>query len=160
MADTALMSLLQHAEEFVHDQFGAEGHFTPMWFAETKSGDRLGILTPFESGTSKDVISQVIKQMFRDKQVVRFIFATEAWSLDPMPTRMEDIPTGSIANHPDKVEVLMLNGEDVNGETITALFKIKRDKEKPYLDDYKVHRMTGGEGRFTGMLDQQLGRAQ
>jgi hypothetical protein len=86
---------------------------------------------------NKDLANALVRSMFDLRDVVRYVYTGEAWTLDRIikPDEQELIFRRGIANHPDRVEIVQLQGEDQDYGQIIGQRKIIRPaKGKPYLE--------------------------
>ena len=104
----------------------------------------------------------MIRAQFEMLDAVRCIYIGEAWTLTKDGTSVEEInklvrERGSIANHPDRIEIVQVQGEDCECGQIMAQRRIVRPaNRKPYLDPLEIIVAPGdgvaSEGRMIGFL--------
>jgi hypothetical protein len=128
--------------------FAAQGTIAPMFFGEDASGQCTVLLAAFENDAEKDAAAARVRVAFRDKNVIRYVFCSEAWAL-VVPSKTSPIPRPS--RHPDRIEVVIVEAEDKSGKNLSAHMPIERKGEtvtlgKPeYFGDVS-------SGRFVGLL--------
>jgi hypothetical protein len=155
--------MIDRASDNASAIFMKDGELVPLWECHTRNGDIFVVATPFFGSTSKDKVSETMRKLFKDKDVVAYVYSSEAWAMQMKTTEEANAALdryGSVGEHPDREEVLAFVCEDVTGTT-TAHRKITRLPDgKPQLGKLDVaeeaNRM---EGRFVGLLPPQ-GRAQ
>jgi hypothetical protein len=161
MSEKELRRMFNRASWFCEDHFAKHGEIAPMWHAVTASGDGFVELHPCCLG--KDLAMAMIRALFDVKDVVRYIYIGEAWTLGRMikQEELDAIMRDGIANHSDRVEVVQLQGEDnACGQIVGQRRIIRPDRGKPYLGPLEMvidlipHGATLGssEGRMVGML--------
>lgn len=152
-------------EEWVRDNadfaakvFKDRGELTPMWIAQTKTGEILPICAPM---TDKDVLVKAIKKLFKDRDVVRYVFMVEAWTLaahdGDKDRKMRDYAARhSLADHPGRRECIMVSGEDAHNQIVGMMFILRPEHGKPTVSPFNMTITTkqGGhvEGRMAGLL--------
>ena len=106
----------------------------------------------------------MIGALFDLADVVRYVFIDEAWTLKRMirPDEEEKIYREGLSKHPERVEVVMIQGEDRDYGQIAAHRNIIRPaKGKPYLGPLQTlgdlpfvphGAAVQSEGRMVGLL--------
>jgi hypothetical protein len=114
--------------------FHLRGHISPMWHVVTRDGKHL--MTPSPCPYKDDAVAP-------------------GEDVEALNARSRML-TGSLAHHPDRVEVLMLSGEDENTGLCTARRVIHRPPHgKAYLGPLEIDTPTSSEGRMVGLLPQR-----
>jgi hypothetical protein len=162
MSEQQLRELIAFASDFCDRMFAAKGVIYPMWHAVTSSGEQFVETTTFDD---KDLSVAMIRALFDIRDVVRYVFMDEAWTLSRLirPDEEAMIQREGLSKHPDRVEVVMLSGEDRDcGQLMVHRNIIRPPKGKPYLgplqslDDLPFMPAGGGvehsEGRMVGLL--------
>jgi hypothetical protein len=162
MSEKQLRAMLAYASHFCEREFARNGVVYPMWHATTSKGETI-IETP--ASPDKDASVALIRALFEIRDVVRYVFFDEAWTLLKcvQPDEMVRIDRDGLRNHPERVEVVMFQGEDAEwGGQISAHRLIHRPASgKPYLGpfvtlDELAHLPHGAvvqsEGRLVGLL--------
>jgi hypothetical protein len=162
MSERELRNMIAYASAFCVRHFALKGEIAPMWHAITSNGETMIEAHPCELG--KDLAAAMIRQWFDLIDAVRYVYIGEAWTLDRMirPEEEEEIFRKGLSEHPERVEVVQLQGEDRDYGQIIAARKIIRPKKgKPYLGPLEdindlPHIPRGAsvtsEGRMIGML--------
>ncbi|TYL87461.1 hypothetical protein [Bradyrhizobium cytisi] len=162
MSERELRKMLDCASAFCERHFAAKGEIAPMWHAVTSDGRTLIEAHPVELG--KDLAAAMIRTFFDLRDVVRYVYIGEAWTLNRMirPEEHEELFRKGLSQHPDRVEVVQLQGEDRDyGQIIMSRDIIRPNKGKPYLGPLQdindlPHIPAGAhvqsEGRMIGML--------
>ncbi|WP_166304646.1 hypothetical protein [Bradyrhizobium sp. 2S1] len=162
MSETRLRQMFDRASQFCEAHFAAFGEITPMWHAVTSSGET--IIEQHPGYLGKDIAMVVIRAFFDAKDVVRYVYIGEAWTLDRMiePGEQEAIMRDGLTNHPDRVEIVQLQGEDHECGQIMGQRKIIRPESgRPYLGPLQMvidlpfvpdGATMQSEGRMVGVL--------
>jgi hypothetical protein len=162
MSERELRRMFDQASAFCERRFAQTGEIAPMWQAITSDGDVL--IEPHPTFLSKDNAAALIRALFDLRDVVRYVYVGEAWTLNRMikPEEQEKIFREGISEHPDRVEVVQIQGEDREcGQLIGARDIIRPEGRKPYLGPMVMvndlpHIPRGAtiqsEGRMVGML--------
>ena len=161
MSEQQLRDMIAFASDFCDKKFRRDGEVRPMWHAVTSAGKHFPIAA---SLGDKDADIAMVRALFELEDVVRYVFMNEAWTMARLLTDAEvpKIKREGISKHPDRVEVLMLSGEDSDYGMIMMQRKIVRPPGgKPYLGPlttldelpYMPHGATmQSEGRMVGLL--------
>ena len=171
MSEKELRTMLDYASGFAEGRFAEFGAIKPIWYAVTLSGDSI-ITPPLAGAQDKDESIAMIRELFESRDVVRYLFIDEAWTLDTPVERAElgRIEREGLRNHPARVEVVMFTGEDYEAGLILAQRRIFRPQGgKAYLGPLSMQgelpAMAGGErtveitGGMVGLLPN-WGRAR
>jgi hypothetical protein len=161
MSEKQLRDLIAFTSNFCDRQFAAKGMIIPIWHAVTSTGESLIQTAPCDD---KDLSVAMIRALFDIRDVVRYVFMDEAWTLARMlqPDEQAKIRREGLANHPDRIEVVMIQGEDRDcGQIMLHRDIIRPAKGRPYLgplqslDDlpFIPHgARVQSEGRMVGLL--------
>jgi hypothetical protein len=162
MSEKQLRDLIAFASDFCDRIFKAKGEIYPMWHAVTSDGKDIPIVSPLED---KDLSVAMIRALFDLRDVVRYVYIDEAWTLSRMvrPDEDEQVRREGISKHPDRVEIVMITGEDreYGGQLMAHRNIIRPRKGKPYLgplqsiEDLPFIPPGGAattEGRMVGLL--------
>ena len=162
MSENELRRMLDHASAFCDRHFAKKGEIAPMWHAVTAGGQT--IIEPHPTYLGKDMAAAMIRSFFDLRDVIRYVYIGEAWTLNRMirPEEQEEIFRRGLSEHPDRVEVVQIQGEDRDyGQIIASRDIIRPAKGKPYLGPLQMindlsHVPQGAtiqsEGRMVGML--------
>lgn len=156
-----LRSLVEFASDKIEKQFRKTGEVHPMYHAIKATGEHMVMLPP---GISKDMDVAMMKAAFELESVDRFVFITEAWILDQRknsggpPLDLDRINRTGVSAHPDRREVVMIQGENRRGEMILGTrFILRPEIGKPSLAPLVVidSEFDHSEGRMVGMLQRE-----
>lgn len=163
MSEEQLRSMFDRASQFCEAHFAAHGEITPMWHAVTSEGET--IIEQHPGFLGKDIAMVLIRAFFDAKDVVRYVYIGEAWTLKEMikPEDAEAIMRDGIANHPDRLEIVQLQGEDAEcGQIMGQREIIRPESGWPYLGPLVMiadlpsiphgARLSASEGRMVGVL--------
>lgn len=162
MSERELRTMFDHASAFCDKAMASRGEIAPLWHAITSSGET--IIEPHPTWLGKDMAAAAIRAMFELCDVVRYIYIGEAWTLIRMmrPEEEEEIFRKGLSEHPDRVEVVQIQGEDrACGQMMGARKIIRPKKGKPYLGPVEMIEdlpyiprgaTMRSEGRMVGML--------
>jgi hypothetical protein len=161
----SLEALLRRASKMAEQAFNKMGTLEPIWLVETADQRQETIVVPIwvpEGMTErkyKDRQAAVMREIFKDRGVVRYARAVEAWT-SKMPAARDfdeavDLAAqqGSIANDPQRDEVVMVDAGD-GREYLCALREIIRPHHgKPYLGKLgEIERPNQVSGRYLDLL--------
>lgn len=154
-----LEQLVKENAEFAAHTFKLTGELVPMWIAECEDGSVLPIMVPM---TDKAMVIRAIRAIFKEKRVKRYVFMTEAWTLvakDRTPKEAEEMQryaeNHSLANHPDRREIIMVTGEDRENSIMGQMFILRPEHGKPTVSPFEILTMGKLEGRMTGLLPKE-----
>jgi hypothetical protein len=133
---TALLILFEAANRYSTMKFIRDGVLEPMWFAETKDDDKFAFSAIWDD---KDTQMELVREVFKLRDVVRYIFIDEAWAvyadLKEAPEVERLAAAGQLSTHAKRREIVVFTGEDEFGE-MSAERPIIRPKDAPaYLGD-------------------------
>lgn len=132
-----LEQTLDDAVRFAVDTFNNRGEVLPMFVAD--GDERLVIATPWGNNEEKDLVMRQMRAVFALKNVKQFAFMTEA---------------NSLADHPDRREVLIVRAEDKQ-RSLQKVFFILRPEHGPakLKEAAEFSEPVDGEsGRMVGLL--------
>jgi len=163
MSEKQLRLMFYRASQFCDAHFAQRGEIAPMWHAVTSTGRHL--IEPHPTFLGKDMAMLMVRAFFKVEDVVRYVYVGEAWTLDRMikPEEEEAILRDGIENHPDRVEVVQLQGEDDEcGQIMGQRRIIRPESGRPYLGPLEMindlpsipngARLSQSEGRMVGVL--------
>lgn len=155
---TTLTEFLDTQCETTKQIFNDRGQIYPLWIIEPKAGDLILVPTAWENDRDKDFAVEAIKDLLKVCEAKRYAFVTEAWIVDVR--NKHEIPKshqlgGSLANHPDRREVVMVTVEDRH-QSMTRMFYILRPEHgKPVLSAAEDMDGDKSEGRFVNLLPKE-----
>jgi hypothetical protein len=139
--------------------FDEAGAIEMLWLVEAPGKGQATIMTPLVPPPSgqireaKDALAEGMRALFRKFGVTRYVNVAETWVV--RRERESDPPQGSLADEPDRREVLMLNADD-GFECLVAMREIVRPQHsKPYLSKLsKIEHLNrrDAQGRFCDLL--------
>jgi hypothetical protein len=159
VSEQDLRAMIDYASKFCERMFAKTGEISPMYHAVASNGEHF--FSPALSA-DKDIGVAMIRALFDLRDAVRYIFIDEAWTLDkPLtdPVELDWINRHGIRKHPQRVEVVMIVGEDRDAGMISARRRIIRPKKgRAHLGPLEITTDVGGdktvqtEGRMVGLL--------
>jgi hypothetical protein len=156
MSEPKLRDMIDFASDFCAEKFERTGEIATMWHAVKANGEQM-VGAP--ESQNKDVEAARMRSIFEREDVVRYVFIGEAWILQTLShDEAEKACREGLSQHPDRIEVVMICGEDRDCGEIMAHRKIVRpaDGKPPYLDPLEVHeRSAYSKGRLVGMLSRR-----
>ena len=151
-----LDELYQHGQEAAKHLFDKQGKLTPMWLCVDDKGELIPICVPMTERETRDALADVLRKILKEMKTVRYVSMVEAWALkgkteDGIP---ESVRQGaSISSHPDRMEVIYIIAEDIDGQTRSGMYHILRpERGKAVLSPYEDYGDNQHEGRFTNLL--------
>lgn len=154
-----LRALIDFASEWADEAFAKRGAIGPMWHAITKEGRHA--VFPVPPSLEKDEMAMITRLIFEVHHVKYCLFVDEAWTAhtegEAENAKLKawlESHDGSLAEYPDKMEVVCFNAEDAAGNMMVGERQIIREDGKPaHLGPLIVHDdIIASEGRFVGML--------
>jgi hypothetical protein len=122
----------------------------PSWFLFKKNGDSIHITTPFFGEDTKNVTAAEIRQKIAENNVVAYFFVSEGWSRTVPTAKIMDLSI-PVRDHPDRTEVLVVNGEDRGGATVLIVGEIAEGRK---VREPEVSVGGKSESRFVGMFKE------
>jgi hypothetical protein len=153
MSEKQLRQMLDGASDWALRCFKQNEAVAQVWFAVTASGERFATVPPVPE--DPDLSVAMIRALFSLRDVVRYVWVSEAWTVLVVGDSEAEIAQRIGArNHPDRVEVVAFSGEDQESRQLTAHRRIIRpQKAKPYLGPLEWHEpWDESEGRVVGLL--------
>lgn len=151
-----LEQLVEDGAAFAREYYRRHKEFPYVWYIQTSDG-QFPVIAPEMPPGSKDEVAAHIRAMLRDVEAESYVFMAEAWMVGIDPKEHRDPYTIRPSNHPDRIEVLTVYGEN-SERSISGSFNIVREEGKPpTLTDFKVMDGTNLAGRFVNMLPSHSG---
>lgn len=148
-----LEEFVNHEAKFVEEAFAATGEIMPMWVIDTEVDGRIVVVTPWGNGEEKEATVAFVTKTMREKRATRYVLMTEAWEV--IKTKEEINPVAveieSIANHPDRREIVLLTAEDHEQQVHRKYYILRPENGKPKLSPGKTETIKA-EGRMMGLL--------
>ena len=161
-----LEALLRRVSRLAEQMFDKQGDIDPIWLVENAEGEQQTLIvpivapTPLAASKQKDRIAIKMRELFAKNGVVRYACAVEAWTLKhPEQLTLEQTALQyaalgyTLANHPDRCEVVQVDGEDAT-EVLNGFRDIIRPRHgKPYLARLgPIERFECAQSRWLGLL--------
>ena len=158
MSEKELRWIIGHASDAMAQWFAKNGEIGPMWHAIKADGDHFVVPIPAYM-TDKDVMAATISVLFKIQDVRTYCFVDEAWTAEAVDGEARDkliayLKTNeSLEDYPDRVEIVVFQGEDHEAGMLCAQRKIIRPAiGPPRLGPLEYFDIKSSEGRFVGML--------
>jgi hypothetical protein len=159
MSEKQLRELINEASEFAEFTFNKDSRVSAGWLYVNGNGERAATPMPCED---KDIAAMLMRALFAILKTRCCVFVDEAWILEKTGDAAEaerllvQFKTEGIANHPDRVEVVIFSGEDQDVGMLTGRRDIIRPRgERPHLGPLVIERpWRQSQGRLVGMLPQ------
>ena len=148
-------ALFDHAAEFAAFHFNEKGELAPMWLLDNGKDHIYCVLTPFTGDDSKDNAVKVIKEIIKEKGIVRAAFMAEAWEVvvrkgQPEYDHPEDFRP---SEHEDRREIIQLSVESKDGIMMGGYYILRPEHGKATLSPLKCEEMTNDYGgKFSGLF--------
>jgi hypothetical protein len=157
-----LDAFIRRASRMAEQVFNEDGVIDMFWLLEKANGEQLTLVTPVyadagHAGPLKDVIAHAVREFCHEHDVRRYVQIAEVWTLkEPCNAREAMLQFGSLANHPQRREIVMLCGDD-GREHVTATRNIVRPSTgRPYLEKLgAIDRWDGIEPRWLDLLPRR-----
>jgi hypothetical protein len=133
MSEQKLRTLLASASLGCELSFDQTGMVAPTWYAIAASGELIELTPPHPN---KNLAIVMVRAFFELHDVIRYVFVDEAWSLrgKSSDSDLAVIEKHGVAGHADRVEVVMIMGEDRDAGMLAAHRRIIRPPHRrPYL---------------------------
>lgn len=154
---TDLRAFITETDRKIVAIFNATGVIHPMWHSVNAAGEHRVIAAP--PTPDKDVAAALMRCYFELENVVRYVFVDEAWTIYLPIERDNELPEimqRGLAEHPDRIEVLMYQAESDDGAMVAAHRTIlRRPHGKPRLGPLEFIESKIREGRLVGMLPRR-----
>jgi hypothetical protein len=153
MSEKQLREMFDGASDWAFKCFKQTGGIVQFWFVATANGEHFAVPPPLPQDPDASVI--LIRALFSMRDVIRYVFVSEAWTVDTTDANEAEIARRLGArNHPRRVEVVAFSGEDHESRNLTARRRIIRPQNaKPYLGPLEWDEpWDQSEGRIVGLL--------
>jgi len=159
MSEKELRALIDLSSKAIGDLFYKDGHIIPMWHAIDDKGREHLLPSTLQD---KDTTVAFVRALFEIMHVKRYVFIDEAWMLStqmPQEAEVKEIHKRGIANHPERIEIVLFSGEDSEWGQLMAHRRIERPPGKrAYLGPLQFPdggKLMRAEGRMVGLLPAQ-----
>ena len=159
MSERELVTMLEFADATVQQIFKLTKRIFPMWHMVTATGETKLMPSPSED---KDIAARRVRALFEELDVVRYVFVSEAWTVDIKP---EDYPKivgwlnreGSLENYPGRSECLKMQGEDSESSAQLSWSRaiIRPKIGSARLGDLEKNASWKSDGRMVGLLPKR-----
>ena len=153
--------LITRTAKPVRTVFDATGIFRPMVHFMRDDGSEAFFTFPAVL-TDKDQWAIYARAVLKAEKAVTCVFVNEAWALYAKNVSREDVDRlveKGLEHNPDRQEIIMFGGEDVNGAVTAAIPIIRPEGRKACLGDLKIDERMHSEGRFVGLLPAKKANA-
>jgi hypothetical protein len=156
---TNLEELYAKQIEFCRKIFDECGEVQPMWVGQSNDNELYPISAVFGSPEEKEEIGETLRAIFKRFDVIRYVSMLDSWMV--ISEKDKYVPGTRPSEHPDRIEVILITGEDGENE-IFGYFRIIRGEEgeKPRLSEFKRNNGSGfmSLGTFSALLPRQNNR--
>jgi hypothetical protein len=161
VSEQELRDMIALASKGCELSFNETGIVAPTWYAIASAGELVELTPPHPN---KNLAIVMVRAFFELHGVVRYVFVDEAWSLQSKSDSndLAVIKKHGVAGHPDRVEVVLITGEDRDAGLLAAHRRIIRPPgRRPYLAPLEMladpqNTPRGAtfktDGRMTGLL--------
>jgi hypothetical protein len=159
LTDESLGKLLDVAETHARAVLvGSEQQLPPIFDLEGADGQRYIVATPFSGEDAddvignKDMVARMVRELIREKGVVRYSFLSEAWMI-VRPSSWQDGMGAPPSEADDRVEVVVALATD-GVDYRARRWRIKRDGAQciDLVFDSQDEEVSSGGGRFDNLL--------
>jgi hypothetical protein len=147
-----LTKMIEDASRLVARGFRKHQDVIPQYHALAGDGEWFSFATPAKNAHEKDINAMMVRALFADRSVQRYIYVAEIWTCD-WEGDENDAHSGSLEFHPRRKEAVVFIAEDRLCGSVLGLRYIDRTGRRPKLKPLEIH--SGGEmagGRFASML--------
>jgi hypothetical protein len=158
---TELRAMIEQASGWAEDWYRGHDALGPIWHMVTRDGRQILTESTPDAG-NKDLSVMLMRAAFKHFDVVRYVLVDEAWTVMLKAGDEAGLALArkhGVANHPDRVEVVLFQGEDASGQLTASRVIERRPGRRLRLGKLTIDEFTQSSGRFVGMLPPQ-GRAQ
>ena len=152
LSQPRLRDLIEASSEGAGRLFRENGYVRPLWHAIKSDGVPLIVRSP---PGDKDFAVTMVRALFEIEEVIRYVFFDEAWMVvEKRADNIPDIETKGIVDHPNRVECIYFNGEDLQEGWLCARRLIVRDRAgKGRLQSLEFYAdFDNATGRLLGLL--------
>lgn len=137
----------QHARRIL---IGGKEELVPMFHLVYPDGASMVIGAPWHNGAEKDATVNAIRAAMQLRDVIRYGFVCEAWTVHLAPG--EPMPNIRPSESPNRIEMVCVTACDLKQQKMAG-FAIKRDKRGYCLD---LVRLEGETQEVTGTIAEML----
>jgi len=146
-----LESLISFNKEYAESIFKEHKEFAPMIVGYTKDNkNRIAILGHFENSDEKENWYRLASLIFLVNNVDKYVVMTEGWAVRSKENETDEdlYKYGSLADHPNRMEVLSIVAVNKHGAKMSSI-EIMPDKTLKPISDMEGY---GIKGRITELL--------
>ena len=156
MTQVSLKQFVERAMKGACRVFEQTGAVPPMYHAVTTAGKQIAFNAP---PGDKDTSVNAVRAYLASLDTVRVAFIAESWTLEEGLTRSEVDElyrqSGGVRSHPNRIEAIVILGEDLHEPTVYAMRKIFRRGNRAVLGALDIYTPTEMEGRMTTLLPRK-----
>lgn len=153
---TNLEELYAKQIDFCRKIFDDCGEVQPMWVGQSEEGEIYPITSVFGSPEEKEATAMALKEIFNKFDVVRYVSMLESWMVVADSNTYDPETDAMPSQHPDRMEVILIVGEDGDTEIIGYFKIIREEGKKPSLS--KFERKSGEGFSSLGTFSELLPR--
>jgi len=154
MSKDSLQDTIDVIAERAAKLFDQHGEVTPVYVVRAGNGQEVVFERP---PGDKDTAVTIVRAVLRMYRATRVVTVTEAWMLDrpTTPVDLDKIAREGVEAQPERIEVVLIMGEDAAEGAIMARMQIIRDGGHARLGPLKCSRHDASEGRMVGLLPHE-----
>lgn len=163
MTTTSLIEIAKGGLEENLKDFDPDEDMLPilMHSGEDGQAEIVGLVGGLESPSTKNSLAATIAATLVVARATQAVFGAMSWVVDTKSTSKEDFPTGSLADHPDRREVVTMIHVTSDGDSLYSSDVFRTPGEHPRIGEWSRIDITGqGGGRFVDALRVGIGLAK
>lgn len=127
---------------------GTEAH--PVWFILDANNELTIMMTPFDGEGVKEMVFKMMRGRLKEMDAVAYVFLSEVWTVKRNKGAVDlDTPP---SEQPDRIEALMLQGNDLRNNQLMWIAEIKRDGDKRKISEPEKITAMQMQGRAANLL--------
>jgi hypothetical protein len=142
-----LTKMIEAASRRAEKCFRKHGHVMTQYCALDGEGSWFAIPTPATSAEEKEFNAMMVRALFEEQRVQRYIYVAECWTLDEKAPGWD-----SLEFHPRRREAIVFMAEDRTSGQMFGIRYIDRNGKRPKLTPLEVDRPDTIGGRMASML--------
>lgn len=151
---TPIENLVAGVAKVIAEVFNRTGEIPPLWLGVDRDGNPIDAVTPWSDDETKTIMVAGIRELFRQRKIVVYVFACEAWTVATRTMDEANAVARNCETHPDRREVIHYTAEDIHGHQAHAVQYILRPEHGPA----KLSPLKFTEGHLSGCLTGILAR--
>jgi len=154
MSKDSLQDTIDVIAERAAKLFYLHGEVAPIYVVLAGNGQEVVFERP---PGDKDTAVTIVRAVLRMYRATRVVTITEAWMLDrpTTPIDLDRIAREGVEAQPERIEVVLIMGEDATEGAVMAQMQIIRDGGTARLGPLKCSRYESSEGRMVGLLPRE-----